>query len=93
MLLSSTLEQPSKVSLCHSTKKLVTTESVGTLPVMVMVLAVIFGVASRMGAGEGTAAVSGIYHIIMYNEFFFYINDEFTSAKNDFTYLEEQKSH
>ena len=87
MLLSSTLEQPSKVSLSHFTKKLVTTESVATLPVMVMVLAVTFGVASRIGAGEGTAAVSGIYHKIIY------INDEFTSAKNDFTYLKEQKSH
>ena len=53
MLPSSSLEQPREVSLCHWTKKPVTTESLGTLPVMVTVVAVTVGVESMYGA-DGT---------------------------------------
>ena len=53
MLPSSSLEQPREVSLCHWTEKPVTTESLGTLPVMVTVVAVTVGVESMYGA-DGT---------------------------------------
>ena len=50
MLPSSPLEQPREVSLCHWTEKPVTTESQGTLPVMVTVVEVIVRVESKYGA-------------------------------------------
>ena len=50
-LSSSSSEQPTEVSLCHSTTNPVTTEPLGTLPVMVMVVAVTVGVSSSTGAG------------------------------------------
>ena len=50
-LSSSSSEQPTEVSLCHSTTNPVTTEPLGTLPVMVMVVAVTVGVSLSTGAG------------------------------------------
>ena len=43
-------EQPTPESLCHCTRKPVTTEPLGTLPVMVMVVAVTAGDVLRTAA-------------------------------------------
>ena len=46
--------QPTEVSLCHSTTTPVTTDPLGRLPLMVIVVAVTTGDVSRTGAGNGT---------------------------------------
>ena len=55
MVPSSSSEHPTEVSLCHCTTKPVTTEPMGTLPVMVIVVSVTLGDELRVGDGNGTA--------------------------------------
>ena len=53
IVLPFTLEQPTEVSLCHSTTNSVTTEPLETLPVILMVVGVTDGGSSSTGA-DGT---------------------------------------
>ena len=46
--------QPTEVSLCHFTVTPVTTDPLGTLPLMVIVVEVTIGDVSRTGVGNGT---------------------------------------
>ena len=48
-------EHPNEVYLCHCTTNPVTTEPIGTLPVMVIVVSVTLGYELRVGDGNGTA--------------------------------------
>ena len=50
--------QPTEVSLCHSTTTPVTTDPLGTLPLMVIVVVLAIGDVSRTGAGSGTKGKS-----------------------------------
>ena len=51
---SSVPGQPTDVSLCHFTTTPVTTDPLGTLPPMVIEVAVTIGDVSRTGAENGT---------------------------------------